>query len=111
MNKDKKRWAPRAATGDLLYCHAVGNKYGWFLNQLAVVLDVNVTKESYRIYLHANGRYLDIQNNDFTTGNVEVISGANCDTIKQRMYKTDIMKQQFVNGWYDKGDKGGMPDD
>ena len=33
MSEDN-RWPRNADTGDLLYCHAVGNKYGWYLNQM-----------------------------------------------------------------------------
>jgi len=89
--KEKKPWPEFADTGDLLFCHAVGNKYGWYLNQLAVVIATDDVRQRYIIYMSTNRKHMTIQDSDFTSGNVEVISGANDTTIKKRMRKVDPM--------------------
>lgn len=90
MSEDN-RWPRNADTGDLLYCHAVGNKYGWYLNQLAVVINTDSDKKQYTIHMSETGKHMYIKDSDFATGNVEVISGANNTTIKKRMRKVDAM--------------------
>jgi len=73
-----------ACTGDLIFCHAVGSKYGWYLNQLAIVVDSgpepikdNPANYMFKLYLFSHDDYQVIQTKDFDIGNVEIISRKN----------------------------------
>ena len=73
-----------ACTGDLIFCHAVGSKYGWYLNQLALVvysapnpIDTNPANYEFKLYLFNHSDYQTIQSKDFDIGNVEIISKKN----------------------------------
>ena len=73
-----------ACTGDLIYCHAVGSKYGWYLNQLALVvhsgpnpIKTNPGNYEFKLYLFNHNDYQIIQSKDFDIGNVEIISKKN----------------------------------
>jgi len=103
MNEDKP-FKSRADTGDLLFCHAVGNKYGWYLNQIAVVIAVDVHMPCYIIYMSANGKKLRIKDSDFLTGNVEVISGTDGSTVRKRMRKTALVSSQARKVYWDDDD-------
>lgn len=77
-----------ACTGDLLFCHAVGSKYGWYLNQLALIIDTqanpidnNPANYEFKLYLFNHKEYKYIQSKDFDVGNVEVISKKNGSSV------------------------------
>ena len=77
-----------ACTGDLIFCHAVGSKYGWYLNQLALVVasgpnpvDHNPANYQFKLFLFNHGEYQYVQTKDFDMGNVEVISRKNSNTV------------------------------
>ena len=70
-----------ANTGDLIFCHAVGSKYGWYLNQIALVtsrkrnpIDLNPANYEFRLYVFSFKDYQTVQSEDFEKGNVEVIA-------------------------------------
>lgn len=76
-----------ACAGDLIFCHAVGSKYGWYLNQLALVIESgpnpikdNPANYEFKLYLFNHKDYQQIQSKDFDIGNVEIISkkGGSC---------------------------------
>jgi len=94
-----------AERGDLLFCHAVGNKYGWYLNQIAVVIDVNAENRRYMIYMSTNGKKMCIKESDFVSGNVEIISGTNGSTIRKRMRKTALMTSRIHKVYWDNDDE------
>jgi len=60
--------------GDLIFCHAVGGKYGWYLNQVAVVLAANPTKDVYTLYLTQHKKRFIVKGEEFHNGSVELIS-------------------------------------
>jgi len=70
--------------GDLVYCHAIGSKYGWYLNQVAIVVGYisKPTKEDksnfeYKIYLPSTQYYDNVDSQEFKKGNIEIIAKAN----------------------------------
>jgi len=103
MSEDKA-FKSYADTGDLLFCHAVGNKYGWYLNQIAVVIAVEEAAQRYIIYMSANGKKMRIKDSDFLTGNVEVISGTDGSTVKKRMRKTALVTSRMHKVYWDDDD-------
>ena len=84
-----------ANIGDLIFCHAIGSKYGWYLNQIAIVVSCvqNPLKEDpsnyeFKLYVFSYRDYQLIQSKDFEKGNVEIISKEsggriNIDRIKE----------------------------
>ena len=65
--------------GDLIFCHAVGSKYGWYLNQVGLI--ANKTKDDFDIYLNC-GRWEIIRQKDVEEGKIEIISKANGQKVK-----------------------------
>jgi len=61
--------------GDLLFCHTVGNKYGFQLNQVGIITEGNPRKTRFRIFL-GSGKFLEVTQTDLEKGNVEIISKA-----------------------------------
>jgi len=66
--------------GDLVYCHAIGSKYAWYIDQLGIVLDViskplaeRPSNKEYKIWLMDQGRYQWVESRGFNLGNVEII--------------------------------------
>tara|TARA_R100001594_G_scaffold51564_1_gene84976 strand:+ start:452 stop:742 length:291 start_codon:yes stop_codon:yes gene_type:complete len=75
---DKEDKAPKI--GDLVYCHAIGSKYAWYIDQLGIILDIlpkplaeRPLNKEYKIWLMDQGRDQWIESRDFNLGNVEVI--------------------------------------
>jgi len=78
-----------ANIGDLIFCHAIGSQYGWYLNQLALVVEreVHPIKENpanyeYGVYMFTYRDYQKVQSAEFDKGNVEIIAkngGTNID--------------------------------
>tara|TARA_Y100001963_G_C6539212_1_gene334733 strand:+ start:140 stop:454 length:315 start_codon:yes stop_codon:yes gene_type:complete len=73
-----------ACPGDLIFCHAIGSKYGWYLNQLGLVvstrsnpIETNPANYEFELYLFNHNDYQNIQSKDFDIGNVEIISKKN----------------------------------
>jgi len=67
--------------GDMVYCHAVGSKYGWYIDQLGIILDItNVAlcgsqaDAQYKIWLNDQQRVQLVEHRDFTIGNIEVVT-------------------------------------
>ena len=72
------------AVGDLIYCHSIGSKYGWYLNQVAIVVnyasnptELDPSNFKYNIYLPEFRKYYDVTSKDFENGNTEIISKIN----------------------------------
>tara|TARA_Y100000296_G_scaffold83834_1_gene115721 strand:+ start:8 stop:289 length:282 start_codon:yes stop_codon:yes gene_type:complete len=63
-------------TGDLLFCHAIGNKYAWFVNQIGVVGESNKRKTRFKVYL-SSGKFSEVTQVDLEKGNVEIVAKAN----------------------------------
>lgn len=66
--------------GDLVYCHAVGSKYGWYINQLGVILECiakpqpeDPNNKEYKIWLMEHKRAQIVETRDFKVGNLEVV--------------------------------------
>ena len=66
--------------GDLVYCHAIGSKYAWYIDQLGIILDAvpkplaeRPLNKEYKIWLMDQSRHQWIESRDFNLGNVEVI--------------------------------------
>ncbi len=68
--------------GDLVFCHTIGNKYAWRLNQVAIVTEANSRKARYRAFLLTSGVYDEFTGVDLKKENVEVIAKANGKKIK-----------------------------
>ncbi len=79
----KLKKAPIA--GDLVYCHCIGSKMGWYLNKIGLVLkeDVKTKNEKfrYKIYMLDEARSLYASADDFQKDSIEVISGYSADQI------------------------------
>lgn len=82
--------------GDLVYCHCVGSKYGWYLDQIGIIAKEKVahrvSKTSkrpilqsevvmaelfakiYNIYLTKLNKTIEVDYHAFETGEVEVIT-------------------------------------
>ena len=70
--------------GDLLFCHTVGNKYGFHINQLGIITEGNPRETRYRIFL-GSGKFSEVTQNDLEKGNVEIISKANGAYVKTKL--------------------------
>ena len=69
--------------GDLLFCHTVGDKYGWQVNQLGIITEGS-HQTWFRIFL-GSGSFLKVSQSDLERGNVEIISKAKGDQVKTRL--------------------------
>lgn len=61
--------------GDLLFCHTVGNKYGFQVNQLGIITEDSLKNSGFRIFL-GSGKFSEVTQVDLEKGNVEIISKA-----------------------------------
>jgi len=66
--------------GDLVYCHAIGSKYAWYIDQLGIILDIiskplaeRPLNKEYKIWLMDQSRYQWVESRDFSLGSIEVI--------------------------------------
>ena len=66
--------------GDLVFCHTIGNKMGWRLNQIGVVVASSKKNTRYRTFLSSGG-YDEFTTLDIENGNVELIAKANITII------------------------------
>ena len=83
-----------AGDGDLIFCHAVGSNYGWYLNELAIVVNyeqkpkkVNPANYEYKIYLFRYESYHTISSDDFRKNNVEILARADGNNKNIKMPK------------------------
>jgi len=67
--------------GDLVFCHTIGNKMGWRLNQIGVVVASSKKNTRYRTFLSSGG-YDEFTTLDIENGNVELIAKANGEKVK-----------------------------
>ena len=85
----------RPKTGDLVYCHCVGNQYGWFMDRLGLVTSLNVEEvgersESYTLYMLDNQKTVYINPTDFVETKVEIVSDytkAQIEELKEKRIK------------------------
>lgn len=79
-------------TGDLVYCHCVGDKYGWFMDRMAIVTSLSANeKDAYcKLYILDTQKSIHINPSDFVETKVEIVSDY---TIKQ----IDELKERCVN--------------
>ena len=70
--------------GDLIYCYAVGSPAGWFINQIAIVVDyhsnpieIDQSNFEYKIYLPSYRNFYSISSQEFEKGNAEILSKVN----------------------------------
>tara|TARA_Y100000034_G_C6706511_1_gene311854 strand:- start:288 stop:554 length:267 start_codon:yes stop_codon:yes gene_type:complete len=70
--------------GDLLFCHTVGNKYGFQINQLGIITEGNKRQTRFRIFL-GSGRFSEVTQIDLDKGNVEIISKAKGPQVNTRL--------------------------
>ena len=67
--------------GDLVFCHTIGNKMGWRLNQIGIVVAGSKRNTRYRAYLNS-GTYDEFTATDVEKGSVEIIAKANGENVK-----------------------------
>ena len=67
--------------GDLVFCHTIGNKMGWRLNQVGIVVAGNSRSPRYRAFL-SSGTYDEFTMSDVEKGSVEIIAKANGKKLK-----------------------------
>ena len=67
--------------GDLVFCHTIGNKLGWRLNQVGIVVAGSKKDTRFRAYL-SMGVYDEFTVTDIEKGNVELISKASGEPVK-----------------------------
>jgi hypothetical protein len=67
--------------GDLVFCHTIGNKMGWRLNQIGVVVASSKKNTRYRTFLSSGG-YDEFTVLDIESGNVELLAKANGEKVK-----------------------------
>ena len=88
----KLKKAPIA--GDLVYCHCIGSKMGWYLNKVGLVLKENIKETNdrfrYEIYVLDEARFMHASAEDFQKDSIEVISGYSADQISN--LKESIMR-------------------
>jgi hypothetical protein len=70
--------------GDLLFCHTVGNKYGFQVNQLGIVIESALKNSGFRIFL-GSGKISEVTQADLEKGNVEIISKAQGTQVKTNL--------------------------
>ena len=75
-SKIKPKKAPK--TGDLVYCHCIGSKLGWYINKIGLVLTDNTKIKNenfrYKIYVLDEARSLYASVEEFRKDSIEVIS-------------------------------------
>jgi len=70
--------------GDLLFCHTVGNKYGFQINQMGIITEGNKRQTRFRIFL-SSGNFSEVTQIDLDKGNVEIISKAKGPQVNTRL--------------------------
>jgi len=70
--------------GDLLFCHTVGNRLGWHLNQVGIVTEGNKRKTRFRVFL-GSGNFSEVTQTDLAKGNVQIISKASGEQISSNL--------------------------
>jgi hypothetical protein len=75
----------RPKTGDLVYCHCVGDKYGWFMDRMGLVTELNLDDpdEFYTLYMLDNQKTVYINPTDFVETKVEIVSDYTSDQIEE----------------------------
>lgn len=86
--------------GDLLYCHTVGNKYGFQVNQLGIITESVFKNSGFRIFL-GSGKFSEVTQSDLERGNVEIVSKARGPQVKTNIKIIpsfpDILKSKQTN--------------
>ena len=71
--------------GDLVYCHCIGSKLGWYLNKVGLVLKENIKETNdrfrYEIYVLDEARFMHASADDFAKNSIEVITNYSIDQI------------------------------
>ena len=67
--------------GDLVFCHTIGNKMGWRLNQVGIVVAGSKRNTRYRAYLNS-GTYDEFTAADVEKGSIEIIAKASGESVK-----------------------------
>ena len=80
--------------GDLVYCHAIGSKYAWYIDQLGIILDAvpkplaeRPLNKEYKIWLMDQSRYQWVESRDFRVGNIEIIKKESGAVMYGRAFK------------------------
>ena len=66
--------------GDLEFCHTIGNKLGWRLNQIGIVVAGSKKNTRFRAFLSSGG-YDEFTTVDMENGNIEIIAKANGEEV------------------------------
>ena len=80
----------KVEVGDLVFCHTIGNKYGWHLNQIGLVTEGNTRKTRFKVFL-GSGKFSEITQNDLVKGNIEILSKISGGKIKTKLQKIPSM--------------------
>ena len=90
--------------GDLIYCHAIGSKYGWYLNQIAIVVgynskptETNLSNFEYKIYLPGFKKFDNIDSREFKKGNAEIIAKANGTIYSRKISDIEELTNRLNN--------------
>jgi hypothetical protein len=76
----------RVEIGDLVFCHTIGNKMGWRLNQVGIVVAGSKKNTRFRAFL-SSGSFDEFTTADVEKGNVEIIAKANGERV---VYSDDL---------------------
>jgi hypothetical protein len=89
--------------GDLIYCYAVGSPAGWFINQIAIVVnyhssptELDQSNFEYRIYLPSYRNFYNITSQEFEKGNADILSKVD-GTMTSHKTKKIIKKIERLN--------------
>ena len=105
----------RPKVGDLVYCHCVGSKYGWYLNQAGIIIEektnhyVTKTKspleggksltelfaKTYKIYLTDLKKTVTADYTVFDCGDIEIITGYNSNQAEEIGKVSDKLKKIY----------------
>ena len=66
--------------GDLVFCHTIGTKAGWRLNQIGIVVAGSKRNTRFRAFL-SSGAYDEFTATDVEKGSVEIIAKASGEKI------------------------------
>ncbi len=66
--------------GDLVFCHTIGNKMGWRLNQIGIVVAGSKKDTRFRAFLSSGG-YDEFTTLDVENGNIELIAKASGEKV------------------------------
>ena len=72
--------------GDLVFCHTIGNKMGWRLNQVGIVVAGSTKNTRFRAFLSSGG-FDEFTTTDVENGNIEIIAKASGEKVT---YSDDI---------------------